>query len=100
MRNIKFDDEQVSTLKELGEILAGQYGWTWWEAEKDCIVFKAKNADGAQVDGRLEPSGFAYDVYTEEQIDEFAVDWNEVFDGWSDYVWGEAEDGSTVMVHS
>ena len=99
MRKIFIDEEQVSTLEELAETLASQYGWTSYMVDGDEIYFKA-NADGEPVDGRLEITGHAYDIKSGEPLDEWDVCWNEIFDAWSDYVWAEDENGRTVMLHN
>jgi hypothetical protein len=99
MKKILIDEDQVVTLAELAKDVADAYGWTSYEVGADVIYFKA-NADGEQVNGKVELSGFAYDVDSGEPIDEWNVDWDEVFDGWSDHVWAEDEDGNTVMLHN
>lgn len=98
MKKVLIDEAQVTTLKELAVTLAAQYGWTSHEVEGDTIYFKA-NADGEKVDGRIDLSGFAYDVDSGEPIDAWNVDWDEEFDAWSNHVWAETEDGETVMLH-
>lgn len=86
MKKVLIGEANVSTLGELAEAAA------------DVIYFKA-NADGEPVNGRLETSGFAYDVDTGDSIDAWNVDWDEDFDKWSNRVWAEDEDGNTVMLH-
>ena len=98
MKEILIDEANVATLGELAEELAKTYGWTSYEAAADVIYFKA-SADGEPVNGRLETSGFAYDVDTGDSIDAWNVDWDEDFDKWSNRVWAEDEDGNTVMLH-
>ena len=98
MKKVLIDEDQVTTLAQLSETLATIYGWTSYEVAADVIYFKA-NADGEPVNGRLETSGFAYDVDTGDSIDEWDVDWDEDFDAWSNHVWAEDEDGNTVMLH-
>ena len=98
MKNVQLEDDQVSTLAELAETVANSYGWISYEVGDHEIYFKAQ-ADGEEVNGRLEPSGFAYDVDSGEPIDEWDVNWDEIFDGWSNHVWALDGEGRTVMVH-
>ena len=98
MKTIKIEDENVTTLGELAEKLAGLYGWTSYEVAGDVVYFKA-NADGEPVNGRLETSGFAYDADTGDDLDKWNVDWDADFDAWSNHVWAEDENGHTVMLH-
>ena len=48
---------------------------------------------GRQFDRMVGPEGEWVDD------DELNVDWDEDFDGWSNHVWAEDEDGNTVMLH-
>lgn len=97
MKKVFIAEDQVTTLAQLAEELAGIYGWTSYEVATDEIYFKA-NSDGEPVNGRLETSGFAYDADTGDLLDEWSVDWDEDF-GWADHVWAEDEFGNTVMLH-
>ena len=103
MKKIFIDEDQVTTLAELAKELAPMYGWTSYVADGQEIRFTAKASDdlddGKTVNGILETSGFAYDADTGENIDDFNVDWDEDFDGWSNHVWAEDENGNVVMLH-
>ena len=106
MKNVKIDEDQVSTLKELAAQLASMYGWTSYEVanhavnfKEDVIYFKAIGEDGKEVHGVIDTTGFANDVVSGEPLDEWNVDWDEDFDAWSNHVWAEDEDGNTVMLH-
>ena len=96
--NIVIDASQVTPLAELAPDLARQYGWKSYSVEGDTIYFSAESGSGP-VEGRLELSGFAYDLETDEPLDEWNVNWDEDFDAWSNHVWAEDEKGNTVMLH-
>ena len=98
MKTIKIDAENVTTLKELAKELAGMYGWKSYRVKGDEIHFKA-SADGEEVNGRLDTTGFAYDADTGDALDEWNVNWDEDFDAWSNHVWAKDENGHTVMLH-
>lgn len=97
-KTIKIAADQVTTLKELAKELAKRYGWESYKVRGDTIYFKAES-DGKKVNGWIDLSGFAYDAETEEDLDEWNVNWDEDFDGWSNHVWAETKDGETVMLH-
>lgn len=97
MKKILIDEDSVSTLGELAKELAKMYGWKSHEIEGDTIRFET--GDGAK--HRVDTSGFAQTLEDGEWVDddELNVDWDEDFDGWSNHVWAEDEDGNTVMLH-
>ena len=107
VKRIAFSESEVSTLAELAESLAPRYGWQKWRAEGGNIVFEAKDSDGSLREGYVGPSGFAYRMEDDEEDwfsgddewPEYDVNWDEDFDGWNNHVWGEDENGDTVMVH-
>ena len=101
MKTIKVDDDQVTTFEELAETLARAYGWKEYktDAKNGRITFTTSDGVKCVVD----ESGFAQrvkDDRTLEDWDDANVDWDEVFDGWSDHVWAEDEDGNAVMLHN
>ena len=105
MKKILIDEDQVSTLKELAESLAGIYGWTSYEVanhavnfKEDVIYFKALKL-GREVHGMIDTTGFAKDVVSGEPLDEWNVNWDKDFDKWSNHVWAKDENGNTVMLH-
>lgn len=97
MQKILIDEDQVTTLKELAKSLAKSFGWKSHRVEDDVIYFKTD--DGKQ--RRVDTSGFAQVLEGDEWVDddELNVDWDEEFDGWSNHVWAEDENGNTVMLH-
>ena len=97
MKKILIDEDQITTLAELAKELAKMYGWTSYEVEGDTIHFKT----GSVVKHRVDTSGFAQTLEDGEWVDDddLNVNWDEDFDGWSNHVWAEDEDGNTVMLH-
>ena len=98
MKNVQIEDDCVTTLAELAEELKKLYQWDRYEVADDHIKFWAKDG-GREVAGQVDSTGFAVDQETGEDLDEFDVNWDEDFDGWSNRVWAWGEDGRLVMLH-
>jgi len=97
MKKILIDEDQITSLAQLAKELARMYGWTSHEVDGGEIRFE--NGDGKK--HRVDTSGFAQTLEDGEWVDDddLNVNWDEDFDGWSNHVWAEDEDGNTVMLH-
>jgi len=100
MKKILIDEDQVVTLAELAKDLAESHGWKEYEVDNGKGEIKFVSAEGVKC--VVDLVGFAQRVRedgTLEDWDDENVDWDEEFDGWSNHVWAEDEDGNTVMLH-
>ena len=97
MKKVLINEDAISTLSELAEELAKMYGWKSHEVEGDMIYFEMDDGEKHRVD----TSGWAQTFEDGEWVDddELNVNWVEDFDGLSNYVWAEDENGNTVMLH-
>lgn len=100
IKKILIDDDQITTLAELAKDLAKSHGWKEYEVDNGKGEIKFVSSEGVKC--VVDTSGFAQRVMddgTLEDWDDENVDWDEEFDGWSNHVWAEDEDGNTVMLH-
>ena len=100
IKKILIDDDQITTLAELAKDLAKSHGWKEYEVDNGKGKIKFASSEGVKC--VVDTSGFAQRIMddgTLEDWDDENVDWDEEFDGWSNYVWAKDEDGNTVMLH-
>ena len=100
IKKILIDDDQITTLAELAKDLAKSHGWKEYEVDNGNGEIKFVSSEDVKC--VVDTSGFAQRITDDgilEDWDDENVNWDEEFDGWSNHVWAEDEDGNTVMLH-